>query len=76
MNELKDNDLIKGRKFCNIFRFLGDLDSVNDGGKFESNYSHTYPKELQLGKENTDKHVAEVLDLDIKIKDGKFHFCL
>ena len=76
MNELKDNDLIKGRKFCNIFRFLGDLDSVNDGGKFESNYSYTYPKELQLGKENTDKHVAEVLDLDIKIKDGKFHFCL
>ena len=76
MNELKDNDLIKGRKLCNIFRFLGDLDSINNGGKFESKYSNTYPKELQLGKENTDKHVAEVLDLDIKIKDGKFHFCL
>ena len=76
MNELKDNDLIKGRNLCNIFRFLGDLDSINDGGKFESKYSNTYPKELQLGKENTDKHVAEVLDLDVKIKDGKFHFCL
>ena len=76
MNELKDNDLIKGRKLCNIFRFLGDLDSINDGGKFESKYSNTYPKELQLGKENTDKHVAEVSDLDIKIKNEKFHFCL
>ena len=33
-------------------------------------------KELQLGKENTDKHEASFLDLNIKIKDGKFHFGL
>ena len=32
--------------------------------------------ELQLGKENTDKHEASFLDLDIIIKDGKFHFGL
>ena len=56
MNELTKNDLIKTRKFCNIFRFIGDLKSINDGGKFESNYSNIYSEELQLGKENTDKH--------------------
>ena len=73
MNELKKNDLIKARK-RNIFRFIDDLNSINDGGEFESNYSNIYPEELQLGKENTDKHEASFLDLNIKIKDGKFHF--
>ena len=40
MNELKKNDLIKARKLCNIFRFIDDLNSINDGGEFESNYSN------------------------------------
>ena len=76
MDELKKNDLIKAKKLCNIFRFIDDLNSINDGGEFESNFSKTYPEELQLSKENTDKHEASFLDLDIKIKDGKFHFGL
>ena len=54
---------------CNIFRFIDDFE-------FESNYSNIYPEELQLGKENTDKHGASFLDLNIKIKGGKFHFGL
>ena len=49
MNELKKNDLIKARKLCNIFRFIGDLNIINDGGEFESNYSNNYSEELQLG---------------------------
>ena len=76
MNKLKKNHLMKARKPCNIFRFIDDLNSINDGGEFESNYSNIYPEELQLGKENTDKHEASFLDLNIKIKDGKFHFGL
>ena len=76
MNELKKSDLIKVRQLCNIFRFIDDLDSISDSGKLESNYSNIYPEELQLGKENTDKHEASFLDLNIKIKDGKFHFGL
>ena len=76
MNRLKKNDLIKERKFCNIFRFISDLNSTNDGKEFESNYSNIYPEELQLGKENTHKHEAGFLDLNIKIKNGKFHFPL
>ena len=73
MNE-RPNDLIKVRKLSNIFRFLDDLNSINDSGEFESNYSNIYREELQLGEGNTDKHEASFLDLNIKIKDGKFHF--
>ena len=76
MNELKKNDLIKARKLCNIFRFIDDLNSINNGGEFESNYSNIYPEELPLGKKNTDKPETSFLDLNIKIKDGKFQFGL
>ena len=76
MNELKKNGLIKARKRCNIFRFIDDLNSNNDGGEFESNYSNICPEELQLGKENTDKDEVSFLDLNIKIKDGRFNFGL
>ena len=76
MNELKKNDLIKARKLCNIFRFIDDLNSINDGGEFESNYSNIYPEELQLGKENIVEHEASFLDLNIKIEDRKFYFGL
>ena len=76
MNKLKKNDLTKARKLCNIFRFIDDLNSINDGGKFESSYCNIYPEESYLGKENTEKHEARFLDLAIKIKDGKFHFGL
>ena len=68
MNELKKNDLIKAKKLRNILRFIDDLNSINDGREFESNFSKICPEELQLSK--------EFLDLDINIKDGKFHFDL
>ena len=32
MNELKKNGLIKARNLCSIFRFIDDLNSINDGG--------------------------------------------
>ena len=62
MNELKQNDLIKARKLCHIFRFMDDLNSNDDGQGFKSNFSKIYPEELQLGKENTDKHEANFFD--------------
>ena len=76
MNELKRNDLIKARKLCNIFRFIDDLNSINDDGKIEISYSNIYPEELQPVKENTDKYEASFFDLDIKIKDGKFRYSI
>ena len=71
-NELKKNDLIKGRKLFNIFRFIGDLISINNGGEIKSNYFNIFPEEFQLGKENTDKHETSFLDVNIKVKDGGF----
>ena len=56
MNEPKQKSLIKARKLCNIFRFIDDLNSINDDGELEGNYSNIYPEKLQLGKEKTDKH--------------------
>ena len=41
---------------------------IYNGGEFESNYSNIYPEELRLGKENTDKHDASFLDLNIQRK--------
>ena len=38
MNELKKNELIKARKFGNVFRFINYLNSLNDGGEFENSY--------------------------------------
>ena len=76
MNELKKNDQIKARKLCNIFRFIDYLNSINDGGEFESSFSNISPEELQQGKENTDKHETSFLVLYVKTKDGKFKFSL
>ena len=59
MNKIKTNDLIKARTFCNIFRFIDDLNSINDDGEFESNYSNIYPKELQL--QSFKEHLRQTL---------------
>ena len=52
---------------------IDDLNSINNSGEFKTNCCVLYPEELELGKENTDKHEATFLDLDFKIKDGEFH---
>ena len=72
MNELKKKDLIGARKLCNIFRFIDDLNAINDAGEFEKHFQDIYPGELELGKENSSNLEASFLDLDIKIKDGRF----
>ena len=61
MNELKKNDLIKARKLCNIFRFIDDLNSISDDEEFVSKV-----KKILI------KYETSFLDLNIKIKDGKF----
>jgi len=65
-------DLMKARKFSNLFRFIDDLNAINDGGLFENNFKNIYPEELELGKENSDNLEASFLDLHICIKDDKF----
>ena len=72
MNELKKKDLIRARKLCYIFRFIDDLNAINDAGEFEKHFQDMYPEELELGKENSSNLEASFLDLDLKIKDGRF----
>lgn len=59
-----------------MFRFIGDLNKINDGEKFESNYRNIYLEDLQLGKDYTDKQVDSFSDLDIKTRDGKLQIDL
>ena len=76
INEIKKKDLINIRKLCNTFRFIDDLNSTNDGEEFKTNYDNIYPEELELRKENADKHEASFLDLDITTRDGEFQVVL
>ena len=76
MKKLKKNDLIKARKLCNMFKVIDDLNSINNAREFESRYSNIYTEELQLGKENTDKHEASLFGFRYQNKGGKFHFGL
>ena len=51
MNKIKNNDLTEARKHDTNFRFIDDLNSISDGGKFETRYCDIYQKELGLFKE-------------------------
>ena len=68
----KKNELIRTRKFGNLFRFIDDFNVSNDGKEFENNFKYTFFEELQLNKENSEKLEASFLDLQIKIDNGKF----
>ena len=76
MLELKKKDLVSARKFGNTFRFIDDLNVVNDGGYFSEHFHEIYPEEMVLSKENKDTLTASFLDLDIEIRDNKFHYGL
>lgn len=65
MSKAKQKDLIKARKFWNMFRFIDDLAAIDNGGEFEKVYRETYPPELELKRENISKNEAYFLDLDI-----------
>ena len=60
------------RKFGNVFRYIDDLISLNDGHSFEEHYLDIYPPELQLKKENIVPSETTFLDLHISIKDRTF----
>ena len=57
-NKLKKDHLIRARKVSNIFRFIDDLNAINDGVELEKTYCSIYPEELGLAKENTKKNKA------------------
>ena len=74
IKSLKVSNTAKARKFSYVFRFIDDLNSINDYGEFEQSIKDIYPPELELGKENGEPTRASFLDLDIKIVDQVFVF--
>jgi len=72
MLDLKKKDLLLARKLSNIFRFIDDLNAINDNMIFQQSFKDIYPVEMVLGRENKDNFSASFLDLDITIIDHKF----
>ena len=66
----KSNNVIKN-KFRHVFRYIDDITVVNDDGYFKEHYKLIYPNSLKLEQVNEYDNKANVLDLNITIKDGK-----
>ena len=56
-------------------RFIDDECNLNYGGEFDRSFPSLYPKELELKCEHEGSH-ATILELDIRIVDGKFIYKL
>ena len=76
INKIKKQSLYRARRFTNTFRFIDDLDAMNDCGEFEKCFKDIYPQELELKKENNGNKQATFLDLDISVNDNKFEIKL
>ena len=76
LKKVQRTDLRRGRRFSNTFRFIDDLNAINDGGEFQSSYGEIYLPELELGRENDNDQKASFLYLDISIVEGLFDVCL
>jgi len=48
--EMKRTNTILARKFGNTFRFIDDLNALNDGTEFQNHHLEIYPPELILKK--------------------------
>ena len=57
--------------FCNLFRFIDNLNLINGGGGISKLLNEIYPEELQLNKENPDNSEDSLLDFKINIEKGK-----
>ena len=68
LNNMRDN-YFNCKKLLYTFRFIDDITTLNDNGFFENNYKDIYPSSLILEKVNNNSKHANVLDLDIKIKN-------
>ena len=72
LKELGLLDTTSGTYQQDLFRFIDDLLSLNDG-TFEKHYKDIYPTELTMKKENNNSCASFLLDMYIYIKNGEFH---
>ena len=70
IKNLKKVNLQKARKFCNTFRFIDDLLTINDNNEFLQSIHEIYPAKLQLNLEHSGENVS-FLDLSITKSNGQ-----
>ena len=64
-----EKEFDKGKKIMSdVFRFLDDLNAINDG----SNTRNIYPEESELRRENGNNADSNFSGLDIKLKNNEF----
>ena len=64
-----EKEFDKGKKIMSdVFRFLDDLNAINDG----SNTRNIYPEESELRRENGNNADTNFSGLDIKLKNNEF----
>ena len=66
----------KAKGIFNTFRYIDDLNTLNDNEQFSNYIDEIYPPELILNKENTSPLQATYLDLDITVESSKFVYKL
>ena len=72
LNRIKKSDNILASKFGQVFRYIDDLLSLDDGDAFEHHHQNIYPPEIQLSKENIDQNNTTFLDFHISLEDLVF----
>ena len=55
-----------------VFRFIDELNALNNFGEFEQSFKETYPPELILKKQNVSSNEGSFLDLFVKIGNNQF----
>ena len=72
IKKVQKNDIRQARRFSKIFRFIDDLNALNNGGEFEQSFKEIYPPELILKMQNVSNNKGSFLNLFDKI--GKINF--
>ena len=72
LKKFEDKDFDTLNKFKHCFRYIDDLLCLNNDELMENVMTDIYPKELALTSDHADFQ-SHYLDLDIMIKNDKFH---
>ena len=76
IKKVKKNDIRQARRFINVFMFINELFTLNDGREFDWIFKWIYPAELVLKKEHLSNKKWSYLDLFINIDNIQFFFKL
>ena len=72
IKKVKKNDIWQARRFSKLFRFIDELNALNNFEEFEQSFKETYPPELILKKQNVSSNEGSFLYLFVKIGNNQF----